>query len=408
MRALGTGRLGPRAPGLPQRRAQSADEGQHRERRRRHAGPVPADERGGPVAERRRPRLDGEPVEVTADVAGERLGRRVPAFGLGPERLEHDPVEVASETPRQPSRRRPSRRSDLVGRGRGRLACRFGPRLRSASGRARPVGGARIAGPAARQQLVEQDAQPVHVRRGRDVPPLDLLRSRVLGREQAAVGRGDRNGHARIVAEELGQPEVEQLGVAAPVGLGDEHVRRLEVAVDHEPAVGVLDRVADLEEQAEPGVDAEPLAVGVGRDRLALDELHRQPRLAVGGHAAPVEPGDVGVAERGERLPLDAEPPRRLVPVDAPPDQLDGHVPLELAVLPPRPVDGPHPTRPEQVEEAVRPDRLDARDLFVRVRPECEPERVEVRPRVVGCLEKPLDLDPDGADRDAVEVRLPL
>ena len=47
---------------------------------------------------------------------------------------------------------------------------------------------------------------------------------------------------------------------------------------------------------------------------VALDVLHGEVRLPLGGHAAVEQPGDVGVAEPGQDLPLGEE-----APVDARP-----------------------------------------------------------------------------------------
>ena len=102
------------------------------------------------------------------------------------------------------------------------------------------------------------------------------------------------------LVEELGDAEVEQLHVRPPRRLRHEHVRRLEVAVDDEPAVRRGDGLADVAEEREPGVDAEAAAVGVVGDRLALDELQREVRPAVGGRPAVEEPGDAGVVEPRE------------------------------------------------------------------------------------------------------------
>ena len=64
------------------------------------------------------------------------------------------------------------------------------------------------------------------------------------GPEGPLVGR--RAGLA--VAHRLGQAPVDHERLAV---LAHDHVARLDVAVEHAPAVGVVDRVADVEEPAQ-------------------------------------------------------------------------------------------------------------------------------------------------------------
>jgi hypothetical protein len=63
-------------------------------------------------------------------------------------------------------------------------------------------------------------------------------------------------GEQRLVGEAplggLGDAEVDHLGHGHAVVQRDEDVRRLDVAVDDALLVGVLDGVADLDEQLEP------------------------------------------------------------------------------------------------------------------------------------------------------------
>ena len=105
--------------------------------------------------------------------------------------------------------------------------------------------------------------------------------------------------------------------------VGHHHVGRLEVAVDDEPGVGVGDRLAHLDEQGQPGVDAQPPAVGVGRDRPALDQLGGEVRPPVASGAAAQQPRDGRVVELGQDAALGPEPPDERV-AEAGADQLDG------------------------------------------------------------------------------------
>ena len=58
----------------------------------------------------------------------------------------------------------------------------------------------------------------------------------------------------------LGHAEVDDLRRRPAVDLGDQHVARLEVAVDDPLLVGVLHRLADRDEQLQPGLHRQPLA----------------------------------------------------------------------------------------------------------------------------------------------------
>ena len=88
--------------------------------------------------------------------------------------------------------------------------------------------------------LPEQDADGPDVgRRGRD-GAAQPLRGDVGERAGDVAECGQ-----RVELRHLREPEVEQPDVDR-VGLGEQHVRRLHVAVDDSAAVGVGERVADL------------------------------------------------------------------------------------------------------------------------------------------------------------------
>ena len=88
---------------------------------------------------------------------------------------------------------------------------------------------------------------------------------RTAGR-QRNQGPLDRRLVGRIPDSGLGQSPVDDQGLAVTA---DDHVARLDIAVQYTPAVGILDRVADVGESAEKLVKWR--ATG-GRGRLqALD-----------------------------------------------------------------------------------------------------------------------------------------
>ena len=100
------------------------------------------------------------------------------------------------------------------------------------------------------QGLVEHHAQRVHVRTQIDVRgPDGLLRRHVRHRAQQFAHRGKHlDGRLLRVGllDRLGQAEVENARLALRI---DEHVGRLQIAVDHAALMCVVDRAADSDEQ---------------------------------------------------------------------------------------------------------------------------------------------------------------
>ena len=100
----------------------------------------------------------------------------------------------------------------------------------------------------------------------------DLLRGHVLGRTDGLAGL--RQPHV----PHLGDTEVEQAHAAVA---GEEHVRRLHVAVHDVVLVRVLQRVGDADEHADPIAQGE-VAILDGLPQLeAVEHLHRDPRVLV-------------------------------------------------------------------------------------------------------------------------------
>ena len=107
---------------------------------------------------------------------------------------------------------------------------------------------------------------------------------------------------------------------------GDQDVGGLEVAVDDPLAVGVLDRLADREEQFQPVAGRELLLVAVVDDRDALDQLHDEVGPAAFRRAGVEDAGDVGVVHQRQRLPLRLEAGDDVARVHARLDDLQGHL----------------------------------------------------------------------------------
>src|SRR6202171_6655995 len=89
---------------------------------------------------------------------------------------------------------------------------------------------------------------------------------RVLG----AAGRADRL-HLR-------QTKIQNLGAPA---LGDENVRRLEVAMHDALGMGRVERIGNLDSESQKRVIVERPSCDVVLQGLALEKLHRDVRLLV-------------------------------------------------------------------------------------------------------------------------------
>ncbi len=203
------------------------------------------------------------------------------------------------------------------------------------------------------QEPVEQDAERVHVRGGRDGLAEDLLRSGVARREHALLDLREVGG-ARLGREDLGDPEVEQLDLAV---FRDEHVGGLDVAVDDEAPVRGVHRVAARRDQVQALVERESVLADELRDRLAFDQFQHEIRTAV-RRPAVEQPRDVGMVEAGEELPLLHEAPPDSLGVDPFAQQLQGDALLVLAVAPLGDPDLAHASTSEQGDENVGADRL--------------------------------------------------
>jgi len=191
-------------------------------------------------------------------------------------------------------------------------------------------------------------------------PPGGLLRAHVGGRPEASAQLGPahvatRLGNQRAVvqrrrgrcglrpAQTLGQAPVDHQGLAV---LAEHDVARLQVAVEDAPAVGVVDRVTDVEEPPQQlqqrqgpltGIAAFPLgSVKLLDGRLevvAADEPHRVKRAAVVIGPQAVDRHDAGVLEPAGDLGLDDEPSALvLVCSMIELDTLEGDDPMQLLV----------------------------------------------------------------------------
>src|SRR5258708_39749823 len=114
-----------------------------------------------------------------------------------------------------------------------------------------------------------------------------------------------------------------------------------------------MTRRADLLEKPQPFDDVELARIAVGINRLTLDVLHDEIRPAVFGCATIEEPGDVGVVQAGQYLPLAAEPLDYRVCVQAAFDEFDRDLFLKRLVGADGQVNGAHPAVSDLADHAV-------------------------------------------------------
>ncbi|MCR6701670.1 MAG: hypothetical protein NVV68_11175 [Dokdonella sp.] len=360
-----------RLGGLPERRGQAGRQREHGGGGQTGGQCMAAHEAAGAVAPAAAPRGDRPAGEMVLQI-GRQLGHRCVAMRrVLAQRLERDRVEIAAQRAMQAPRHR-----------------RVGSAAGLQHGLARPrrllvedrpfVRGRRAAReairPPAGQQLVQQQAERVHVDRRGHRLAAHLLGRGVLGREHA---RGTDAGIAGI--DQLGDAEIEQLDLS---GRRDQQVRRLEIAMHDQPRMRMRDRRADDQEQTQPRGDAESGTFAVRAQVDAVDVLERQPRPVLAVDAAVDQPRDVGMGQAGQDLPLGAEARVPVGGIPAAANQLDRDLLRELAVGAFGQPDRAHAAaadlaqQPERADAATgeiglgRPDRPDRRAGPAPARPD--------------------------------------
>ena len=166
-------------------------------------------------------------------------------------------------------------------------------------------------------------------------------------------GLGRFRGDVFVGRQSLCQPEIQNLGLPLRRQLD---VGRLQVSVDDALLVGRFERLGELQEQRKRFVERKRPSGQALRQRLALDELHDEDLLTF-ELLEPVERGDTGVVERGEKLGLTLEPRQALsILSESLKQHFDGYVAPKLFV--PSPIDLPHPALSEQIDDFEGADSL--------------------------------------------------
>ena len=174
-------------------------------------------------------------------------------------------------------------------------------------------------------------------------------------RVSALVSTGREPPHGASPSSSLAIAEVEQLDVAVAA---DEHVGRLEVAVHDQVGVRVGDGLQDIEEQAQPGLDAERVLGAVAVDALTVDVLDDEIRLARLRHPGIDEVGDVGMGQPGQEVAFAPEALLAGRSHQRQVQQLDRRAPFEAAVAAFGQPDAAHPALADERNQPVGPEGL--------------------------------------------------
>ncbi|OFV85940.1 MAG: hypothetical protein A2V74_00535 [Acidobacteria bacterium RBG_16_70_10] len=197
------------------------------------------------------------------------------------------------------------------------------------------------------------DRPPTHLLRGHVArSPHDHPRLRQLAPELRALG--ERVEPLRLT----GEAEIEDLG---PVR-GEEDIRGLEVPVDEAARMQGLERGERLERQLHRLRQGQRSAPQPLRERLALEQLHRDEEAPF-VLADLVELADVGVVDAGGDAGLAPEAPGHPL-VGAGSDRLYGERPSQTLV--PGREDDAHPALAKLVEEPVGADPVPGRSQRAR------------------------------------------
>jgi hypothetical protein len=150
-------------------------------------------------------------------------------------------------------------------------------------------------------------------------------------------------------------PEVENLHLPL---VRDEHVRGLEIPVDHPLGVGVGESPGNLRRDVHRLLDRQRAFLDPQIKRLPTEQLEDEIRPCV---ATPdvKERDEVGMQEPRDRLGL-AGDPSFLLDDASRPDDLHGHLPAEVPV--PGLVDHAEPAAPQLAQDLEPPDDRSGRE----------------------------------------------
>ena len=298
---------------------------------------VPADERGVALSRwrERRGRRDDDLRRVDGADAMERPPLARDRLERG-QRFSRALIAVRRIARKAAFDHTPDRGIDVGGRRRRRLLQDGGQEL----GNTRPIERLRAA-----NQFLQQDAERPDV-----APRVGRRSAELLGRHgMRRPPRVSGFGHPRAAAVRAPrQPEIHDLD---PAARRQEHVRRLQIAVDDAALVGVRDGADDLHRDVERPLARRALGRDQLAERLTLDVLHHDkgPVAVLGDF---VDRADVRMVEGRGRTRL-RENARRPLSIVLGVYELDRDRPLQAAVE--RQIDRAHASCPEEVLYLVLP-----------------------------------------------------
>jgi hypothetical protein len=182
-----------------------------------------------------------------------------------------------------------------------------------------------------------------------------LLGAHVLRRADDGPELGEERAFGQPLVDGLGDAEIDDLGDGLAVVERDQDVGRFDVAVDDALLVGVLDGLADRDEQLQPLPGVEPVLVAILGDRHPLDQLHHEVGPAGLGGAGIQHAGNIGVVHQRQGLAFGLEPGDDLVGVHARLDDLQRHAASDRVFLLGH-EHGAHPTLADLLEQLVGTD----------------------------------------------------
>ncbi len=159
----------------------------------------------------------------------------------------------------------------------------------------------------------------------------------------------------QLLPQRLGHAEVDHLHHRRGVMHHDQHIGRLDVAVNDSLLVRVLDGVAKVGEQLQALAGGELVLIAKLGDGHALDQLHHEVGAAGVGGARVKNLGDVGVIHERQRLPLGLEARQHLTAVHPRLEELQCHLAAHRLLLLGH-EDHAKPALADLLQQAVTPD----------------------------------------------------
>jgi hypothetical protein len=301
---------------LPQRGAEAEHQGQYDRHAARGNRAVTAAELAQPVAKTRRASQHRFVAQVAFEILRELGDGLVSVGGIALQRLQRDPIEVAA----QPSPQ--SVHGQASGCGDGGLEAGGGctrPRrihfahLLQVLQQPSFLHRAGIVRQTPRQQFVEQHAERIDIGANVNLAASEvrLLGTHVTRRAEAAAPKRHRFARSRVakaaIAQGLGDAKVDDLRHRRAIDGCDQHVARLQVAVNDSPLVRVVHAAADLDEQPQAAGQWHPASIAERHQRSAADELHREEWQPLRSGPGVVDLRDIRMAHARQRLPLERE-----------------------------------------------------------------------------------------------------